>query len=147
MFVYPIYLYREKSAHDSLTPTRSNLGTVIFWMSNSEIFHEQAMNKHRDPKCLNVHEHTNKPSKCSLLIQFRQLILQHFFNFCDSLCKEQKQINTPNKLHSFFFKYFRGFSVWCRILNAFSLMLMVVNSSMNIVFYGLFNNQFRKVAK
>jgi len=32
-------------------------------------------------------------------------------------------------------------------LNAFSLMLMVVNSSMNIVFYGLFNNQFRKVAK
>lgn len=42
---------------------------------------------------------------------------------------------------------FRSFPVWSRILNSFSLLLMVVNSSMNILFYGVFNGQFRKVAR
>lgn len=42
---------------------------------------------------------------------------------------------------------FRTFPVWSRILNSFSHLLMVINSSMNILFYGLFNARFRQVAR
>ena len=56
MFVYPICLQREKSAHDSRERCISNPGTDIFCTSNSEIYQERATNKHRDPKCSNGHK-------------------------------------------------------------------------------------------
>ena len=36
--------------------------------------------------------------------------------------------------------------MWSRILHTFAMLLMILNSSMNILFYGIFNAQFRKVA-
>ena len=43
--------------------------------------------------------------------------------------------------------YCRTFPVWSRILHTFAMLLMILNSSMNILFYGFFNAQFRKVAR
>ena len=43
--------------------------------------------------------------------------------------------------------YCRTFPVWSRILHTFAMLLMILNSSMNILFYGIFNAQFRKVAR
>ena len=43
--------------------------------------------------------------------------------------------------------YYRTFPVWSRILHTFAMLLMILNSSMNILFYGIFNAQFRKVAR
>ena len=37
--------------------------------------------------------------------------------------------------------------MWSRILHTFAMLLMILNSSMNILFYGIFNAQFRKVAR
>lgn len=45
------------------------------------------------------------------------------------------------------FSYFRSFPAWSRITGSFSHFLMVVNSSVNIFLYCLFNAQFRKVAR
>jgi len=39
------------------------------------------------------------------------------------------------------------FPVWSRLLVSFSHLLLVVNSSLNIIFYGLFNKNFRQVAQ
>ena len=66
MFVSPICLKREKSTCDSQALCTSNSRTDIFCTGKLEIFHERATNEHRDPKCSNVHNHTNEPSKCSL---------------------------------------------------------------------------------
>ena len=49
------------------------------------------------------------------------------------------------KINIFFL--FRSFPVWSRVLNSFSHLLLVMNSSMNIIFYGVFNQQFRVTAK
>ena len=65
-FVYQICFQREESAGDPRALCTSNSRTDTFCTSKSEIFHERATNEHRDPKCSNVHEHTNEPSKCSL---------------------------------------------------------------------------------
>ena len=47
----------------------------------------------------------------------------------------------------FMFQNCRTFPVWSRILHTFAMLLMILNSSMNILFYGIFNAQFRKVAR
>ena len=41
----------------------------------------------------------------------------------------------------------RGFPLWILMLNPFSHLLLVINCSMNIIFYGLFNKKFIEVAK
>ena len=45
------------------------------------------------------------------------------------------------------FKIPRGFPLWILMLNPFSHLLLVINCSMNIIFYGLFNKKFIEVAK
>ncbi|TRY67132.1 hypothetical protein TCAL_11133 [Tigriopus californicus] len=42
---------------------------------------------------------------------------------------------------------FRSFPVWCRILTSFSHLFLVLNSSINILFYCMFNSQFRVEAR
>ena len=47
----------------------------------------------------------------------------------------------------FLLLHFRTFPVWCRILGSFSHLLLVLNSSSNILFYCCFNSQFRAGTK
>ena len=42
---------------------------------------------------------------------------------------------------------FRPFPPWTLMLDPFSHLLLVINSALNIIFYGIFNKKFREVAK
>ena len=82
-----------------------------------------------------------------IFLNFHEVLVFEDSMACMSAGKmwENRYYFFPHFPFNFFFS--RGFPVWSRIAVPFSQMLMVLNSSMNIVFYGLFNTQFRKVAR
>ena len=43
--------------------------------------------------------------------------------------------------------YFRPFPPWTLMLDPFSHLLLVINSALNIIFYGIFNKKFREVSR
>ena len=61
-------------------------------------------------------------------------------------CIFPKWLNVHIERVFILFLLFRVFPVWALILGSISHFLMVINSSMNILFYCVFNKQFREEA-